>query len=46
MLLVGILFVASYQTIMHGQPSSRLGRATIVLTTLFMFGAVAGMFIL
>jgi len=44
-LLVGILLVASDAKIMKGQPSSRLGRTSVALTTLFMFAAVAGMLI-
>jgi NRAMP (natural resistance-associated macrophage protein)-like metal ion transporter len=42
-LLVGILLVATDKKIMKGQPSSPLGRITVALTTLLMFGAVAGM---
>ncbi|HEX7191388.1 MAG TPA: divalent metal cation transporter [Thermoanaerobaculia bacterium] len=45
-LLIGILLVATDREIMKGQPSSRLGRATVALTTLLMFGAVAGMLLL
>jgi NRAMP (natural resistance-associated macrophage protein)-like metal ion transporter len=45
-LLIGILLVASDTKIMKGQPSSRLGRATVALTMLLMFGAVAGMLLL
>ena len=45
-LLVGVLLVASDARIMNGQPSSPLGRVTVALTTLLMFGAVAGMFLL
>jgi NRAMP (natural resistance-associated macrophage protein)-like metal ion transporter len=45
-LLVGILLVAGDEKIMKGQPSSILGRATVALTTLLMFGAVAGMLVL
>jgi NRAMP (natural resistance-associated macrophage protein)-like metal ion transporter len=44
-LLIGILLVASDKRIMHGQPSSLLGRTTVGLTTLFMLAAVAGMFL-
>jgi Mn2+/Fe2+ NRAMP family transporter len=44
-LLVGVLLVASDTKIMRGQPSSRLGRATVALTALLMFAAVAGMFV-
>ena len=44
-LLLGILAVASDSTIMHGQPSSRLGRITVAAATLLMFGAGIGMFV-
>jgi Mn2+ and Fe2+ transporters of the NRAMP family len=44
-LLLGILLVASDRKIMHGQPSSRLGRAAVAATMLLMFGACIGMFI-
>jgi Mn2+/Fe2+ NRAMP family transporter len=44
-LLFGILLVASDRKIMHGQPSSLLGRATVAATMLLMFGACIGMFI-
>ena len=45
-LLVGILLVASDQRIMHGQPSSGLGRSVVGLTALAMFGAAVAMFAL
>jgi len=45
-LLIGILLVASDQKIMKGQRSSILGRVTVALTMLLMFGAVAGMLLL
>jgi Mn2+/Fe2+ NRAMP family transporter len=45
-LLVGILLVASDRKLMHAQPSSMLGRVVVGLTTVVMFGAAAGMFIL
>jgi Mn2+/Fe2+ NRAMP family transporter len=45
-LLVGILMVASDARIMNGQPSSRLGRVTVALTTVAMFAAGAAMFVL
>jgi Mn2+/Fe2+ NRAMP family transporter len=45
-LLVGVLLVASDRRIMHNQPSSRLERAIVGLTTLFMFAAGAAMFVL
>jgi Mn2+/Fe2+ NRAMP family transporter len=44
-LLVGILVVASDSKIMQGQPSSILGRVTVGIATLFMFGAGIGMFV-
>ncbi|HEV3460263.1 MAG TPA: divalent metal cation transporter, partial [Thermoanaerobaculia bacterium] len=44
-LMVGILVVASDRKLMNGQPSSRLGRATVAVATLLMFLAAAGMFI-
>jgi NRAMP (natural resistance-associated macrophage protein)-like metal ion transporter len=45
-LLTGILLVATDRAIMQHQPSSLLGRATVALTTLLMFTAAAGMFLL
>ncbi|HEV7429103.1 MAG TPA: divalent metal cation transporter [Thermoanaerobaculia bacterium] len=44
-LLLGILLVASDRKIMHGQPSSALGRVTVAATMLLMFGACVGMFV-
>jgi NRAMP (natural resistance-associated macrophage protein)-like metal ion transporter len=44
-LMVGILVVASDRKLMNGQPSSRLGRLAVALTTLLMFLAAAGMFV-
>jgi Mn2+/Fe2+ NRAMP family transporter len=44
-LLLRILAVATDKKIMHGQPSSRLGRITVAATTLLMFGAGVGMFV-
>ncbi len=44
-LLLGILLVASDHKLMLDQPSSVLGRATVGITTLVMFGAAIGMFI-
>jgi Mn2+/Fe2+ NRAMP family transporter len=44
-LLTGILLAASDKTLMQGQPSSRLGRATVGVTTLVMFAATIGMFV-
>jgi Mn2+/Fe2+ NRAMP family transporter len=43
-LLLGIVLVASDKKIMRGQPSSRLGRVTVILTMLLMFAACIGMF--
>lgn len=43
-LLLGILITASDRALMHGQPSSRLGRFVVALTTLVMFGAAFAMF--
>ena len=44
-LLVGILLAASDRTLMHDQPSSRLGRAVVGLTAIVMFAAAIGMFV-
>jgi Mn2+/Fe2+ NRAMP family transporter len=44
-LLVGILTVASDRKLMHGQPSSILGRITVAIAALLMFGAAIGMFV-
>jgi Mn2+/Fe2+ NRAMP family transporter len=44
-LLVGILIAASDRTLMHEQPSSRLAKCVVALTTIVMFVAAAGMFI-
>ena len=44
-LLLGILLVASDHKLMLNQPSSLLGRVTVAITTLVMFGAAIGMFI-
>ena len=44
-LLVGILVAASDRVLMQGQPSSRLGRAVVALTTAAMFAAAVGMFV-
>jgi len=44
-LLVAILLLASDAKIMCGQPSSRLSRIVVGLTTLLMFGAAIGMFV-
>ena len=44
-LLLGILLVASDRRIMHGQTSSTLGRTTVAVTMLLMFGACIGMFV-
>jgi Mn2+/Fe2+ NRAMP family transporter len=45
-LLAALLFVASDRKIMRGQPSSRLGRYVVILTTVLMFGAGVGMLVL
>ena len=44
-LLVGILIAASDRQLMHGQPSSMLGRVVVGFTTIIMFGAAIGMFL-
>jgi len=44
-LLVAILIVASDRKIMCGQPSSRLSRTVVAITTLVMFAAAVGMFV-
>ncbi len=44
-LLVGILIAASDRALMHGQPSSLLGRSVVGLTTIIMFAAAIGMFV-
>ena len=44
-LLIAILMVASDRALMEGQPSSRVSRLVVALTTLLMFGAAAGMFL-
>ena len=45
-LLVGLLVVASDRKLMHGQPSSVLGRCVVAITTVAMVAAAIGMFIL
>ena len=45
-LLVGILVAASDRKLMHGQPSSILGRVVVGITTVIMFAAAVGMFVL
>jgi Mn2+/Fe2+ NRAMP family transporter len=45
-LLTGILLVASDPRVMRGQPSSGLGRLTVAVTTVAMFGAAVAMFVL
>jgi NRAMP (natural resistance-associated macrophage protein)-like metal ion transporter len=42
-LLLGILIAASDSQLMQGQPSSRLGRTVVAITTVIMFGAIVGM---
>ncbi|MDQ6888168.1 MAG: divalent metal cation transporter [Gemmatimonadota bacterium] len=44
-LLIGVLVVASDPALMAGQPSSRLGRAVVAITTIAMFGAAIGMLV-
>jgi Mn2+/Fe2+ NRAMP family transporter len=44
-LLTGILIAASDKKLMRGQPSSRLGRITVGVTTVVMFAATIGMFV-
>lgn len=44
-LLVALLMVSNDQRIMRGQPSSKVTRAVVMLTTVIMFAAAAGMFI-
>lgn len=44
-LLIGILLVASDRKIMCGQPSSKLGLASVGITMLLMFAAAIGMFV-
>ena len=44
-LLTGILVAASDRELMQGQPSSLLGRVVVGLTTVAMFGAAIGMFV-
>ena len=45
-LLVGILIAASDSDLMHGQPSPRGARVVVGLTTVVMFAAAIGMFVL
>ena len=45
-LLVGILFVACDRKLMQDQPSSMLSRVVVVITTIAMFAAAIGMFVL
>ena len=45
-LLTGILITASDKKLMQNQPSSRLGRAVVGVTTVMMFGATIAMFVL
>ena len=44
-LLTGILIVASDRRLMQGQPSSRLGRTVVCITTVAMFVAIIGMIV-
>jgi Mn2+/Fe2+ NRAMP family transporter len=45
-LLVGILFVACDRKLMQDQPSSMLSRVVVVVTTIAMFAAAIGMFVI
>ena len=45
-LLLGVVVVASDRRLMVNQPSSRLGRATVLATIVCMFGAIVGMIVL
>jgi NRAMP (natural resistance-associated macrophage protein)-like metal ion transporter len=45
-LLIGILLVASDRKVMHGQPIPILSRVIVGATTLAMFAAAVGMFVL
>jgi NRAMP (natural resistance-associated macrophage protein)-like metal ion transporter len=44
-LLAAVLVVACDRKLMHGQPSSRLGRTTVAIAMLLMFLAAVGMFV-
>lgn len=44
-LLVSIVILASDKKLMHGQPSSWLGKVVVTITALLMFGAAVGMFL-
>jgi len=44
-LLVGIVIAASDRRLMQGQPSSRLGRAVVGVTTVAMFAAAVALFV-
>ncbi len=45
-LLAGLLLIASDKKVMHGQPSSLLGRSVVGITTIAMVLAAIGMFVL
>jgi Mn2+/Fe2+ NRAMP family transporter len=45
-LLAGLLRVATDRKIMRDQPSSRISRYVVILTTVLMFGAAIGMLVL
>ncbi|HEY2102700.1 MAG TPA: divalent metal cation transporter, partial [Chthoniobacterales bacterium] len=45
-LLVAILYVASDRKLMQDQPSSILSRVVVAITTIAMFAAAIGMFVL
>jgi len=44
-LLVALLLVSNDKGIMQGQPSSRVTRTVVIITTVVMFGAAVGMFV-
>jgi NRAMP (natural resistance-associated macrophage protein)-like metal ion transporter len=44
-LLIGILMISNDKKIMHGQTSSGLSRITVIVTTVLMFAAAVGMFV-
>lgn len=45
-ILLGVFFVIRDRVIMKNQPASRLGQIAVGVTTLLMFGAALGMFVL
>ncbi len=44
-LLLALLAICGDRVLMRGQPSSRLTRGVVALTTLLMFAAAVGMFL-